>query len=248
LQKLDKYLQNPDIPIGAMVRRHLFATVAVIGALIGGLLGAMPATAAPRPWKNAALAPEDRANALLARMTLAEKITMMHQGAACDYGGVIGAEGWGKGANTVLGPTINIDRDPRWGRSFESLSEDPYLAAQLGAAEIQGIQGQGPMAQVKHYAVYNQETYRNTAQDNAVVAERTEREIYLPAFEAAIKQGKADSAMCSYASVNGTFACENGRLQNTILKQQWGSPGSSPLTGAAPTPRWPRPTTAWTRR
>ena len=81
------------------------------------------------------------------------------------------------------------------------------------------------MAQVKHYAVYNQETYRNTAQDNAVVADRTEREIYLPAFEAAIKQGKADSAMCSYASVNGTFACENGLLQNTILKQQWGFSG-----------------------
>jgi beta-glucosidase len=260
-----------------MVRRHLFATVAVIGALLGGLLAATPAAAAPRPWKNAALAPVDRANALLAQMTLAEKITMMHQGAACDYGAcvdgntrlgipqlrlqdgpagvadgatgvtqlpapvagaatwdtdlmgeygkVIGAEEWGKGANTVLGPTINIDRDPRWGRSFESLSEDPYLAAQLGAAEIQGIQGQGPMAQVKHYAVYNQETYRNTTQDNAVVADRTEREIYLPAFEAAIKQGKADSAMCSYASVNGTFACENGLLQNTILKQQWGFSG-----------------------
>ncbi|TQM00429.1 beta-glucosidase [Actinoallomurus bryophytorum] len=259
------------------MRRHLFATVAVIGALIGGLLGATPATAAPRPWKNAALAPVDRANALLAQMTLAEKITMMHQGAACDYGAcvdgntrlgipqlrlqdgpagvadgatgvtqlpapvagaatwdtdlmgeygkVIGAEEWGKGANTVLGPTINIDRDPRWGRSFESLSEDPYLAAQLGASEIQGIQSQGPMAQVKHYAVYNQETYRNTAQDNAVVTDRTEREIYLPAFEAAVKQGKADSVMCSYASVNGTFACENGLLQNTILKQQWGFSG-----------------------
>jgi beta-glucosidase len=261
-----------------MVKRSLLVALAVIGMLIGVLgVATVPAQATARPWKNAALPPVDRANALLAQMTLAEKITMMHQGASCDYGAcvdgntrlgipqlrlqdgpagvadgatgvtqlpapvagaatwdtdlmgeygkVIGAEEWGKGANTVLGPTINIDRDPRWGRSFESLSEDPYLAAQLGAAEIQGIQSQGPMAQVKHYAVYNQETYRNTTQDNAVVSDRAEHEIYLPAFEAAIQQGKADSAMCSYASVNGTFACENGQLLNTVLKQQWGFSG-----------------------
>jgi beta-glucosidase len=252
--------------------------LAVIGMLIGVLgVSTVPAHATARPWKNAALAPVDRANALLAQMTLAEKISMMHQGASCDYGAcvdgnarlgipqlrlqdgpagvadgatgvtqlpapvagaatwdtdlmgeygkVIGAEEWGKGANTVLGPTINIDRDPRWGRSFESLSEDPYLAAQLSTAEIQGIQSQGPMAQVKHYAVYNQETYRNTPQDNAVVSERVQREIYLPAFEAAVQQAKVDSVMCSYASVNGTFACENGWLLNTVLKQQWGFTG-----------------------
>ncbi|MDN3353801.1 glycoside hydrolase family 3 C-terminal domain-containing protein [Actinomadura sp. DC4] len=260
------------------MKRPLLVALAVIGMLTGALgVAIVPAEAAARPWKNAALAPVDRANALLAQMTLAEKITMMHQGASCDYGAcvdgntrlgipqlrlqdgpagvadgatgvtqlpapvagaatwdadlmgeygkVVGAEEWGKGANTVLGPTINIDRDPRWGRSFESLSEDPYLAARLSTSEIQGIQGQGPMAQVKHYAVYNQETYRNTAQDNAVVAERTEREIYLPAFEAAIQQAKADSVMCSYASVNGTFACENGWLLTTVLKQQWGFSG-----------------------
>jgi beta-glucosidase len=216
-----------------VVKRSLLVAVAVIGMLIGALgVATVPARATARPWRNAALAPVDRANALLAQMTLAEKITMMHQGASCDYGAcvdgntrlgipqlrlqdgpagvadgatgvtqlpapvagaatwdtdlmgeygkVIGAEEWGKGANTVLGPTINIDRDPRWGRSFESLSEDPYLAARLGAAEIRGIQGQGPMAQVKHYAVYNQETYRNTSQDNAVVSERAERETTCP--------------------------------------------------------------------
>ena len=81
------------------------------------------------------------------------------------------------------------------------------------------------MAQVKHYAVYNQETYRNTTQDDAVVSERAEREIYLPAFESAVQQAKVDSVMCSYASVNGTFACENGWLLNTVLKQQWGFTG-----------------------
>ena len=141
------------------------------------------------------------------------------------YGGVIGAEEWGKGANLVLGPTINIVRDPRWGRAFESLGEDPYLAGQLGAADLQGIRAQGPMTQVKHYAVYNQETYRNTSQDNAVVSDRTEQEIYLPAFQAAVQQGQTDSVMCSYAEINGTFACENGQLLNTILRQQLGFSG-----------------------
>src|SRR6266511_5315481 len=131
------------------------------------------------------------------------------------YGQVVGAEEWGKGANVVLGPTINIVRDPRWGRAFESLSEDPYLAAQLGAADIAGIQGQGPMAQVKHYADYNQETFRNTAQDNVIMSDRTQREIYLPAFEAAVQQAKAYSVMCSYATVAGTFACENAPLLKT---------------------------------
>ena len=141
------------------------------------------------------------------------------------YGQVLGAEQWGKGTNVVLAPTINIVRDPRWGRAFESFGEDPYLAGQIGAADIRGIQSQGPLAQVKHYAVYNQETRRNTTADNAIVDARTEREIYLPAFEASIKQGGADSVMCSYSAINGPFACENGPLQNTILKSDWGFDG-----------------------
>lgn len=139
------------------------------------------------------------------------------------YGETLGAEQWGKGTNVVLAPTINIVRDPRWGRAFESFGEDPYLAGQAAAADIQGIQSQGPMAQVKHYAVYNQETRRNTLADNAVVSDRAEREIYLPAFETATKQ--ADSVMCSYSAINGAFGCENGPLQNQILKSQWGFDG-----------------------
>ena len=117
----------------------------------------------------------------------------------------------------MLGPTINIVRDPRWGRAFETFSEDPYLAEQLAAADIRGIQSQGPMAQVEHYVVYNQETYRNTPADNAVVSERAEREIYLPAFQTAVQAGGADSAMCAYSRINGQFACENAFLQNTVL-------------------------------
>jgi len=141
------------------------------------------------------------------------------------YGQVIGSEEFGKGVNTLLGPTINIVRDPRWGRAFESLSEDPFLAAQLDAPEIQAIQAQGPIVQVKHYADYNQETFRNTPQDNVIMSDRTQREIYLPAFESAVQQGGANSVMCSYATVNGTDACENGLLLNTILKGQLGFTG-----------------------
>jgi beta-glucosidase len=141
------------------------------------------------------------------------------------YGSTLGAEQWGKGTNVVLAPTINIVRDPRWGRAFESFGEDPYLAGQMGAADIQGIQSQGPMAQVKHYAVYNQETSRNSTADNAIVSDRTEREIYLPGFETSVRQGGADSVMCSYSAVNGPFACENGPLQNQVLKGDWGFDG-----------------------
>ncbi|HEY4456884.1 MAG TPA: glycoside hydrolase family 3 C-terminal domain-containing protein [Pseudonocardiaceae bacterium] len=252
------------------------AAAMVIGA---ALVAAVPlAQAAPaQPWRNAAQTPVDRANQLLAQMTEAQKLSMMHQGASCDwgacvdaipslgipqlrlqdgpagvadgatgvtqlpapvagaatwdtnlmrqYGQVIGSEVWGKGGNINLGPTINITRDPRWGRSFESLSEDPYLNSQLAVADIDGIQSQGPMVQVKHYADYNQETYRNTTQDNVIMSDRTENEIYLPAFQAAIEQGNAYSVMCSYAEINGAFACENGQLLNTDLKQGMGFQG-----------------------
>ena len=75
----------------------------------------------------------------------------------------------GKGAMVDLGPTVNIDRDPRWGRSFEAYTEDPFLNAAMAVAEIDGVQSQGEMAQVKHLAVYNQETNRNTPADNAIV-------------------------------------------------------------------------------
>ena len=89
------------------------------------------------------------------------------------YGQVIGSEQAAKGTTIDLGPTINIVRDPRWGRAFESIGEDPYLNGTLGAADIQGVQSAGVMAQVKHFAVYNQETNRNTPSDNAVVSNRT---------------------------------------------------------------------------
>jgi beta-glucosidase len=142
-----------------------------------------------------------------------------------EYGHVIGAEQAAKGSTVDLGPTINIVRDPRWGRAFESIGEDPYLAGQLSAADIRGVQSAGTMAQVKHYAVYNQETNRNTSSDNAVVSTQAEQEIYLPAFQAAVQQGAASSVMCSYSWINGTAACQNPYTLSTVLRQQFGYTG-----------------------
>jgi beta-glucosidase len=141
------------------------------------------------------------------------------------YGQVIGSEQAAKGTTVDLGPTINIVRDPRWGRAFESIGEDPYLNGALGAADIRGVQSTGTMAQVKHFAVYNQETSRNTPSDNAVISTRAEQEIYLPAFAGATQQGAASSVMCSYSTVNGTYACQNPYLLSTVLRQQFGYGG-----------------------
>jgi beta-glucosidase len=144
---------------------------------------------------------------------------------ARQYGQVIGNEEWGKGASANLGPTVNIDRDPRWGRSFESYTEDPFLNAALATSEIEGVQSQGVMSQVKHFAVYNQETNRNTPADDAIVSNRTLHEIYLPAFQQAVTKAGAASVMCAYSTINGNPACQNNFLENQTLKQRWGFPG-----------------------
>jgi beta-glucosidase len=144
---------------------------------------------------------------------------------ANEYGKVIGAEERGKGAMVNLGPTVNIDRDPRWGRSFEAYTEDPFLNAATTVAEIDGVQSQGEMSQVKHYAVYNQETNRNTPADDAIVSTQALHEIYLPAFWAATQQAKASSVMCSYSTINGEAACQNQYLLRTTLDQRWAFPG-----------------------
>jgi beta-glucosidase len=141
------------------------------------------------------------------------------------YGQIIGAEQAAKGATVDLGPTINIDRDPRWGRAFESIGEDPYLNGQLGAANIRGVQSAGTMAEVKHFAVYNQETNRNSSADNAVVSTQAEQEIYFPAFQASVQQGAAASVMCSYSYINGTNACQDPYTLSTVLRQQDGFAG-----------------------
>ena len=141
------------------------------------------------------------------------------------YGLVIGSEQAAKGTNVDLGPTINIVRDPRWGRAFESVGEDPYLTGTMSAADIRGVQSTGVMAMVKHFAVYNQETNRNTPADDAVVSTQAMQEIYLPAFKAAVQQGAASSVMCSYSYINGTAACQNPNTLSTVLRHQYGFGG-----------------------
>jgi beta-glucosidase len=143
---------------------------------------------------------------------------------AREYGTVVGSEERGKGASVNLGPTVNIVRDPRWGRAFESYGEDPYLAGQTAVGYIDGVQSQGVLSQVKHFAVYNQETNRNTAADDAIVSRRAMHEIYFPQFQAAVQQAKAASVMCSYSTVNGQYACQNTYLMN-VLDKEWHFPG-----------------------
>jgi beta-glucosidase len=137
------------------------------------------------------------------------------------YGQVIGAEEFGKGASANLGPTVNIDRDPRWGRSFESLSEDPFLNSALDVPEIDGVQSQDVESQVKHFDAYNQETYRNTPADNVIVSDRALHEIYMPSFNAAVTQAGAASVMCAYSYVNGSASCNSSYLLTDVLDEMW---------------------------
>ncbi|HEX6448140.1 MAG TPA: glycoside hydrolase family 3 C-terminal domain-containing protein [Trebonia sp.] len=252
------------------------ALVAGFTATAAGSTGQASAGTTSCPWVGSQAPISARVSQVLAQMTLAEKISMVHGTSgpyvgntpaipslcipalgledgpagvadgmtgvtqlpapvaaaaswdpsdATAYGDVVGAEEAGKGANVNLGPTINIVRDPRWGRAFESMGEDPYLAGQLGAAEIQGVQSQGVMSQVKHLAVYNQETNRNTPADDAIVSDRAMQEIYLPAFQTSVTKGGAASVMCSYSTINGTYACQNPYILNTVLRDQFGYKG-----------------------
>ncbi len=141
------------------------------------------------------------------------------------YGEVIGNEERGKGAAVNLGPTVNLDRDPRWGRSFESFTEDPFLSGSLATSEIDGVQSQGELSQIKHYDDYDQETNRNTPQDNEIIDARPLHELYLASFETAIARAHAASVMCSYSTINGNPECQDNLLENETLKQDWGFPG-----------------------
>jgi beta-glucosidase len=137
------------------------------------------------------------------------------------YGGVIGSEDAAKGIDMALAPTVNIDRTSLWGRSFETLGEDPYLSAALAVPLVRGIQANRVVAVVKHFAVYNQELHRGTLLDNSVVSDRAVHEVYLPAFRASVEQGGAGSVMCSYNLINGTPACQDAALLSGVLRQQW---------------------------
>jgi len=135
----------------------------------------------------------------------------------------IGREALALGNRIILAPTINIVRTPLWGRNFETYSEDPFLAGALGAAYVEGLQGEGVGASLKHYAANNQEEGRMTV--SVEMDERTLREIYLAAFEHVVKSANPWTVMASYNKVAGVYATENRRLLVDILKDEWGYDG-----------------------
>lgn len=141
-----------------------------------------------------------------------------------ESGEALGDECQAEDVAVLLGPAVNIKRSPLCGRNFEYFSEDPYLAGELSAAYINGVQSKNVGTSLKHFAANSQEHRRLTS--DSVVDERTLREIYLPAFEKSVKQASPWTVMCSYNRVNGTYASENHRLLTEILRDEWGFQGA----------------------
>ena len=138
-------------------------------------------------------------------------------------GRAIGTECLGYGVHMLLGPGVNIQRNPLCGRNFEYFSEDPLLAGKMGAGLIRGVESTGVAACVKHFALNNQENFRFVG--DSVADERAMREIYLKPFEIAVREGKPGAVMTAYNRVNGTFASEHRELITEILRGEWGFDG-----------------------
>ena len=140
-----------------------------------------------------------------------------------EIGAAIGEEAREQGVGLVLGPGANLKRNPLCGRNFEYFSEDPYLAGKLAAGFIRGAEAQGVGTSLKHFAANSQEKSRFTS--NSVLDERTLRELYLTAFEIAVKEGKPSTVMCAYPKLNGVHCSDNKRLLTDILRTEWGFGG-----------------------
>ena len=140
-----------------------------------------------------------------------------------EIGAAIGEEAKEQGVGLVLGPGANLKRNPLCGRNFEYFSEDPYLAGKLAAGFIRGAEAQGISTSLKHFAVNSQEKSRFTS--NSVLDDRTLRELYLTAFEIAVKEGKPSTVMCAYPKLNGVHCSDNKALLTDILRTEWGFSG-----------------------
>ncbi len=140
-----------------------------------------------------------------------------------EVGAVLGEETLAMDCDILLGPCVNIVRHPLAGRNFESYSEDPYLAGEIGVAYVKGVQNQGAGVSLKHFAANNQEIER--MRGNSIVDERALREIYLPQFERVVKSAQPWTVMCSYNRLNGEYASQNRHLLTEILKEEWGYAG-----------------------
>jgi beta-glucosidase len=138
---------------------------------------------------------------------------------AYKFGTGIGQEAKTRGKDVLLAPAVNITRTPLNGRTFEYMSEDPFLNSKLAVNYIRGVQDCGVSACVKHFAANNQETNRGSV--NVIMDERTLREIYLPAFKSAVVEGHVSSVMAAYNKFRGSYCSENEYLLNTILRKEW---------------------------
>ena len=140
-----------------------------------------------------------------------------------EMGAALGEECQAEGVSVILGPAVNIKRSPLCGRNFEYYSEDPYVAGEIGAAHISGVQSKNVGTSIKHFLANNQETRRMSCTSEA--DERTLREIYMPAFETAVKKAKPWTVMCSYNKINGVYAAENHKYLTDVLRGEWGFDG-----------------------
>ena len=164
--------------------------------------------------------PGDVATALPSSLSLAATFSpdLAYQG-----GAVVGSEARAKGINVQLAGGVDLARDPRNGRNFEYVGEDPLLAGTMAGHAIKGIQDQHVISTIKHYAINDQETGRNFA--NSLIGDQAMRESDLLAFEIAIEQGQPGAVMCAYNLVNGAYSCGNDYLLNKVLKSDWGYKG-----------------------
>lgn len=140
-----------------------------------------------------------------------------------EMGQAIGEACQAEGVGVILGPAVNIKRSPLCGRNFEYYSEDPYVAGEIAASYIKGVQSKHVGTSIKHFMANSQETRRMSS--DSKMDERTMREIYMPAFETAVKEAKPWTVMCSYNRINGTYAAENKMLLTDVLRDQWGFDG-----------------------